>query len=101
MDKAQQRKSTPVFTGFMCYFPRAIRYVAQVSLAGNKQHHADKPLHWDMSKSTDEKDALARHLLDVAQGIDTDEDDILHEGKVCWRALANLERKLIDIENAC
>jgi len=95
-NKAQARKDTPVFTGFMCYFPRAIRYVAQVSLAGNKQHHADKPLHWDMSKSTDEPDALARHLVDCGPNWDNmDDDGILHVGKVAWRANAMLERVLL------
>lgn len=95
MSKAEERKATPVFTGVMCYFPNAIRYVSQVSKAGNDQHHKGEPLHWDMSKSKDEADALLRHLIDMGPNGDVlDDDDILHAGKVAWRALANLERVL-------
>ncbi len=92
---AEERKRTPVYSGVLQYFPNAIKYVSQVSLAGNRQHHPDKPLHWDKSKSTDEADALARHLIDCGEhwdGVDT--DGILHAGKVAWRALAMLERVL-------
>ena len=72
---AEERKRTPVYSGVLQYFPNAIKYVSQVSLAGNRQHHPDKPLHWDKSKSTDEADALARHLIDCGEhwdGVDTD-----------------------------
>ena len=93
MDKHAKRKAQPVFSGVLRYFPNAIKYVSEVSLAGNKQHHADKPLHWDMSKSTDEADALMRHLIDSGT---MDDDGILHTGKVAWRALALLERELLE-----
>ena len=76
------RKSTPVYSGVLKYFPDALCAVAECSLAGNQQHHPDKPLHWDMGKSTDELDAMMRHVID--------ED----WEQVAWRALANLERKL-------
>jgi hypothetical protein len=50
-----------------------------------------------MSKSTDEADALTRHLIDAGANWDTpDEDGILHAGKVAWRALAMLERVLCE-----
>ena len=88
---AKQRKDRPVFTGVLKYFPDAIMEVAKVSLAGNQQHHPDKPLHWDRAKSTDELDALARHLID-AGSVDTDGQ--LHSAKVAWRALANLQKEL-------
>ena len=88
---AEQRKAHPVFTGVLKYFPDAIMEVAKVSLAGNTQHHPDKPLHWDRAKSTDELDALARHLID-AGSVDTDGQ--LHSAKVAWRALANLQKEL-------
>lgn len=96
--EAQQRKEQPVYSGVVKYFPRALKYISEVSLAGNKQHHEDKPLHWDMSKSTDEGDALLRHLIDHAQGKEIDDDGIYHLGKASWRALAILERFLIDKE---
>ena len=71
--------------------PDAIMEVAKVSLAGNEQHHPDKPLHWDRSKSTDELDALARHLIDAGK---LDDDGQRHSAKVAWRALANLQKEI-------
>jgi len=94
MKEAEKRKRTPVFSGVLRYFPDAIRYVSQVSLAGNEQHHPDEPLHWDRSKSTDELDALTRHLIDAGK---TDTDGILHSGKMAWRALAALQKELEDL----
>ena len=91
--KAETRKGQPVFSGVLAYFPNAIKEVSKTSLAGNIQHHPDKPLHWDKSKSSDEKDALVRHLID--HSIDPlDDDGQLHLAKVAWRALAALERYL-------
>ena len=95
VSKHAERKATPVFSGVLKYFPKAIKYVSQVSKAGNDQHHPNKPLHWDKTKSTDEPDALVRHLID--HSIDpVDDDGMLHAGKVAWRALALLERYLDD-----
>lgn len=91
--KAQERKAIPVYSGVLKYFPKAIAEVAKTSKAGNDQHHADEPLHWDKSKSSDELDALTRHLID--HSVDPlDDDGILHLSKVAWRALAALERYL-------
>jgi len=91
--KAKLRKDTPVFSGVLKYFPNALKAVARASKAGNDQHHPDKQLHWDMSKSKDEYDAMIRHLLDHEEN-PVDDDGILHLTKVCWRALAGLERYL-------
>ena len=95
VSKHAERKATPVFSGVLKYFPKAIKYVSQVSKAGNDQHHPNKPLHWDKSKSTDEPDALVRHLIDHSIN-PVDDDGMLHAGKVAWRALALLERYLDD-----
>ena len=92
-DKAADRKATPVFSGVLKYFPNALKEVAKCSQAGNDQHHPDKPLHWDMDKSTDEYDALTRHLIDHTIN-PIDDDGMLHLTKVAWRALAGLERYL-------
>ena len=90
------RKNIPVYSGFIAYFPRAICAVAELSRIGNEQHNPGKPLHWDRSKSGDEKDALMRHLLD--QTIDgdnaADTDGVLHATKKAWRAMADLEKIL-------
>lgn len=85
------RKSRPVFSGVLMYFPDAIIEVARCSWAGNQQHHPDKVLHWDRNKSSDHLDALSRHLIQAGQ---IDDDGILHSTKVAWRALANLQIEL-------
>ena len=87
----EDRKSMPVFSGVLKYFPDAIREVSKTSWAGNEQHHPDKPLHWDRSKSGDELDALTRHLIEAGT---VDSDGIRHSAKVAWRALANLQKEL-------
>ena len=87
----KQRKKTPIYTGVIKYFPDAIKEVAKCSMAGNDQHHKDKPLHWDRAKSGDELDALARHLIDAGK---IDADGVRHSAKVAWRALANLQKEL-------
>ena len=81
-ENSAERKTYPVYSGFLNYFPHAIAAVSHLSYQGNQQHHPDKPLHWDKQKSADELDALMRHMLD-------DEWE-----QVAWRAMANLERKL-------
>ncbi len=86
-----KRKQMPVYSGVLKYFPDAIAEVAKVSWAGNQQHHPNKPLHWDRNKSTDELDALTRHLIEAGK-IDT--DGMRHSAKVAWRALANLQKEL-------
>jgi hypothetical protein len=88
------RKQIPIYSGVVKYFPNALAEIARVSLAGNKQHHDGTPLHWDKSKSSDEPDALMRHLTDHAKGIEFDDDGMRHLSKVAWRALALLEREL-------
>ena len=93
----KERKGTPIFRGVLMYFPRALVAVAQCSVAGNEQHHPGQPLHWDKNKSTDEHDALVRHLM--ASGT-LDTDGIRHSAKVAWRALALLEREIEGEQNA-
>jgi hypothetical protein len=87
----QERKNTPIYSGVLRYFPRALAEIARVSLRGNEQHNPGKPLHWDRSKSGDELDALTRHLM-AAGTLDT--DGTRHSAKIAWRALANLEKEL-------
>lgn len=95
MNKAQQRKATPIDRGFNRYFPDAIRAVAQLSLIANDQHHPGSPLHWDRNKSTDEADALMRHLLDAGDNWDAlDDDGVYHVVKVAWRGMAMAQKIL-------
>ena len=90
-NKAEIRKSKPAFSGFLDYFPDATLAVANLSLVANEQHNPGSELHWDRSKSGDEKDALVRHLL---QSGSYDDDGILHDTKVAWRAMSNLQKQL-------
>lgn len=94
--EAQKRKETPVYSGFIKYFPNAIKEVAKLSLIANEQHHPNTPLHWDMDKSKDELDACMRHLIDHASGIEIDDDGVRHLTKCAWRMMAILERTLTD-----
>lgn len=93
---AEERKAQPVCTGVFDYFPDALLEVARVSKIGNDQHNPGQPLHWAKEKSTDEADALLRHLLDRGK---LDIDGMRHSAKVAWRALALLQREL-DAEHA-
>jgi hypothetical protein len=88
---ATARKQRPVYSGVLRYFPKALMEVAHTSWVGNEQHNPGEPLHWAKEKSTDEADALVRHLMQAGE-IDT--DGIRHSAKVAWRALALLEREL-------
>ena len=88
---AKDRKQRPVYSGVLKYFPDAIMEVAFVSYMGNNQHHPDKELHWDRNKSTDELDALMRHLICAGT---KDNDGVRHSAKVAWRALANLQKEI-------
>lgn len=90
---AQERKATPIYSGVLKYFPKAMAEVAKTSMQGNEQHHAGEPLHWDKSKSSDELDALSRHLIDHSVN-PVDSDGLFHLSKVAWRSLAALERFL-------
>jgi hypothetical protein len=85
------RKSVPIFSGVIRYFPDALAAVAELSRIGSDQHSPGKPLHWDRSKSGDELDALARHLIDAGT---LDADGVRHSAKVAWRALANLQKEI-------
>ena len=89
--EAQNRKDTPVYSGFIKYFPLAMKEVARVSKIGNDQHNPGKDLFWDRSKSGDELDALSRHLLDAGK---LDTDGQRHSAKVAWRAMASLQKEL-------
>lgn len=91
---AEERKGIPAYSGFIKYFPRAILSVARLSQVANEQHNPGEPLHWAKEKSTDEPDAMIRHLIDDALGQEIDSDGQMHLTKVAWRAMANLERRL-------
>lgn len=96
---ALDRKRTPIYSGVVKYFPKALACVSRVSYVGNEQHHPGTPLHWDRTKSRDHLDCVLRHATDFTLG-KVDEVVTLPNGvtmtvpelgKVAWRALAALE----------
>jgi hypothetical protein len=90
------RKDYPLFSGVLRYFPDALLEVAHCSKVGNDQHNPGEPLHWAREKSTDDADALVRHLLDAGK---VDDDGVRHSAKAAWRALAVLQKE-IEAEHA-
>ena len=86
-----QRKEYPITTGCLDYFRDALLYISHVSYKGNQKHNPGEPLHWARGKSTDEPDALGRHL--VAREI-VDDNGLLEAGEMAWRALALLQKLL-------
>lgn len=88
---AKARKTFPVASGFMDYFPDAIVAISNLSYRGNEQHNPGKPLHWDRTKSTDESDTMLRHFL---QRGTVDTDGVPHTVKMAWRALAVLQKEI-------
>lgn len=91
VNEAQKRKMRPIYSGVLKYFPDALLEVALTSFLGNEQHNPGQPLHWAKEKSSDEGDALVRHLLDAGT---RDTDGVRHSAKVAWRALALLQREI-------
>lgn len=88
---AKARKEVPIYSGVVCYFPRALIEIAKCSYRGNQQHNPGQPLHWDRTKSMDHPDCIMRHLIERGT---TDDDGLKHSGKLAWRALALLELEL-------
>lgn len=90
-EDSKARKSLPIFSGVLKYFPDAIAAVAEVSRAGNDKHNPGEPLHWSRDKSKDHHDCIARHLLDVGL---RDADGLRHSAMLAWRALAALQLEI-------
>lgn len=89
-----KRKEYPVFEGFIRYFPDAIMAVAHQSWKANEKHNPGQPLHWDRTKSTDEKDAEIRHMIDIAKGQIVDDNGLNTYVAKAWRAMADLQKHL-------
>lgn len=87
----KKRKSLPICTGVLDYFPDALAAVAEVSRLGNEQHNPGQPLHWSREKSADHEDCLIRHLIERGT---IDSDGGRHSAKMAWRALAILQLEI-------
>ena len=89
-----ERKLYPITTGCLDYFRDALLMVAHVSYVGNEQHNPGQPLHWARGKSTDEPDAMGRHLVERG-GIDP-KNKLYYSAQAAWRALALCQKELED-----
>lgn len=87
---SDERKTIPIFSGVLNYFPLAIAAVARVSKRGNDKHNPGQPLHWARGKSTDHADCIARHLIDV-ETLDAATGEYEDAAALAWRALAKLQ----------
>ena len=83
-----ERKSYPIVTGFLDYFPLACLEVSAVSVAGNNQHNPGEPLHWARGKSMDQADTAVRHIMERGS---KDVDGTYHMAKAIWRLMADFE----------
>ena len=88
---SEERKKVPLWGGLFRYFPDALAEVARLSYAANEKHNPGQAMHWNRHKSMDQADCLLRHQLDVGTW---DHDGFLHDVKVAWRALAQLQLAL-------
>ena len=89
---SEERKKYPVTTGCFDYFRDALFAVAHVSYEGNEKHNPGQPLHWARGKSTDDIDAMGRHLLERYE-IDPPTQEVVL-AQAAWRALASLQKFL-------
>ena len=85
---SEARKNIPMCSGLIDYFPAALAEVARLSQHGNDKHNPGQPLHWSRDKSSDHGDCIVRHQI---QHGTEDTDGFLHDVKVAWRALAQLQ----------
>ena len=91
---SEERKTYPVFTAFMKYFPDAIMEVSHHSWKANEKHNPGEEVYWNRELSTDETDALARHMIDLAKGEKFCEDGLRTSTSIAWRAMASLQKEL-------
>lgn len=78
-EDSAERKTYPVYSGVLQYFPAALAKVARHSYDGNAKHNPGQPLHHARGKSDDHLDAASRHLI---------EGDLTG---AAWRILAALQ----------
>lgn len=102
MSDSAKRKSMPLFSGCLMYFPDALLAVAEHSRKSNEKHNPGEPLHWSKGKSCDHADCIARHLVDIGQKWDNLDPELnsFHATALAWRALALLQTVLDRSKNS-
>ena len=84
------RKTYPMASGLLDYFPDALAEVARVSFLGNQKHNPGEAMHHARGKSMDHADCIVRHLVGRG-GFD---GDTRESAALAWRALALLQEEL-------
>lgn len=99
-------EKSPVYQGFIKYFPRAIEAVARVSQAGAKKYNEGKfPTKWDQIPDGANRiaDGGVRHMLEVAKGNLIDDGEggtgCWHLAQEAWNVMAKLELFLREKEH--
>lgn len=92
-DDSASRKLAPVHAGFMRYFPNGMKAIACMSRMANAKHNPGEELGWSWNRSDDHEDCVARHSLD---GTKLDEFNLPHIVARGWRAMAALEKALVE-----
>jgi hypothetical protein len=93
-----KRRSAPVTSGFLDYFPLAVHRVAQFSKFGNDKHNPGQPLHWARFKSIEHAENIGRHLMERGT-VDPDSiceafpEGFTHTVALAWRAMALLQKE--------
>lgn len=85
------RKTFPMWSGLLAYFPSALARVSHHSFEGNQKHNPGKPLQHARNKSTDHADCIVRHLLDAHEL--SGEERLTELAALCWRSLALLQEE--------
>ena len=97
-DDSAERKTAPVATGCVDYFPDALWAVAELSYWGNEKHNPGEPVHDARGKSQDDADCLLRHFTqrgtwDTLTLKDGRIVRVRHSAAVAWRALRILQKE--------
>ncbi len=87
------RKLAPIFEGFMRYFPNSMKAVACLSRLASEKHNGLGKFGWSWNRSDDHGDCVARHQLEPTT---LDEFDLPHAVATAWRAMAQLEKLLVE-----
>lgn len=78
------RKSYPMASGLMDYFPDALASVANISWLGNNKHNPGEDLHWARGKSMDHADCILRHHAERGA---LDNEGVRHSAQMAWREI--------------
>lgn len=85
-----ERKATPIWSGWLQYFPLAHAAAARHSKRMNDKHNPGEPMHWAREKSKDHEDCASRHLIDVNH-FNEETQEYEEACSLFWRAGAILQ----------